>query len=77
MPSPRKPSRSLADIPDAPGWNANYFDEAICWRGGSEAQWQRHNRRGEEPCSNCAAAAARTHEDRARKHRHKKARENT
>ena len=73
MPSPRKPSRTLADIPVPQSWSPP-FDEAICWRGGSEAQYMRHKRRGEEPCTNCTAAAVRIHEDRARKHRQKKAR---
>lgn len=43
------------------------LDPAICWRGGSENQYQKHKRRGEEPCRNCVAAATRAKEDRDRK----------
>ena len=50
------------DINAIPGEEA--FDEAICWRGGSEAQQKRHIRRGEEPCRNCQNATSRAAEDR-------------
>lgn len=66
--------RSLDEVStNVPGWNQSPFDEAICWRGGSEAQYMRHKRRGEEPCKECHAAAARTKEDRDRKRDYGKA----
>lgn len=60
--------RSLDEIPATAGWNQAPFDEAICWRGGSESQYMKHRRqRHEEPCKNCMAAAARAKEDRERR----------
>ena len=56
-------SRSLEEIPLPPNWSVP-FDEAICWRGGSEAQEKRHRMRGEKPCTNCHDAALRASEDR-------------
>lgn len=44
-----------------------YFDEAICWRGGSEAQAHKHRRRGEKPCRACLQAETRATEDRENK----------
>lgn len=60
---------SVRDINLVPSEAA--FDEAICWRGGSEAQAKRHIRRGEDPCTNCRAAAARASDDRLTKGKEK------
>lgn len=68
MPRPRKPAKTLAEVKVPLSWG-NHFDEAICWRGGSEAQAQRHKRRGEDPCTNCSRAAAQAKEDREREKR--------
>jgi hypothetical protein len=42
--------RSLSDVTSM---YEQPFDQAVCWRGGSEAQAKRHIRRGETPCRAC------------------------
>jgi hypothetical protein len=56
--------RSLSDVTSM---YEQPFDQAVCWRGGSEAQAKRHIRRGETPCRACQDAANRASEDRTRR----------